>query len=416
MAQHSGPMNSIIHDGNGSQQIIKVLPGGSSGKQVSGLKIVKVVSSKEASRIFSQNSMAGPHNIRTTGQNITHARGSIPISHTSHSETIKLSPSQMNALKMVGSSNQTKRIIAVPHPQVMTSTSSVKKPAATSSGRVQPRRRKTDKVGKGLRHFSMKVCEKVEEKGVTTYNEVADELVQEEIEGQPIDPMNYDQKNIRRRVYDALNVLMAMNIISKEKKEIRWIGLPTNSIQQCNSLEIENQKRRKRIEEKQRKLRDLLLKQVSFKSLVTRNKEAEEKGIIPTPDSAIQLPFIIVNTHKKTQTNCSIANDKSEYFFTFEDTFQIHDDVEVLKLMGLLLGLDKGECATEDIERAKSMVPKAFRKYIEMYGRGQDESPNDEYEPSYHEYMDSSDFITPKTEYCEEDEDDEMVATDSDID
>ena len=30
---------------------------------------------------------------------------------------------------------------------------------------------------KGLRHFSMKVCEKVEQKGKTTYNEVADELV-----------------------------------------------------------------------------------------------------------------------------------------------------------------------------------------------------------------------------------------------
>ena len=32
---------------------------------------------------------------------------------------------------------------------------------------------------KGLRHFSMKVCEKVEQKGKTTYNEVADELVAE---------------------------------------------------------------------------------------------------------------------------------------------------------------------------------------------------------------------------------------------
>lgn len=41
------------------------------------------------------------------------------------------------------------------------------------------RRRKTDKIGRGLRHFSMKVCEKVKEKGVTTYNEVADELVAE---------------------------------------------------------------------------------------------------------------------------------------------------------------------------------------------------------------------------------------------
>lgn len=56
-------------------------------------------------------------------------------------------------------------------------------------------------------------------------------FVVQEANGQPLDSSNYDQKNIRRRVYDALNVLMAMNIISKDKKEIRWIGLPTNSAQ-----------------------------------------------------------------------------------------------------------------------------------------------------------------------------------------
>lgn len=44
----------------------------------------------------------------------------------------------------------------------------------------------------------------------------------------------YDMKNIRRRVYDALNVLMAMHIIEKEKKEIRWVGLPTSSAQVCH--------------------------------------------------------------------------------------------------------------------------------------------------------------------------------------
>ena len=47
-----------------------------------------------------------------------------------------------------------------------------------------------------------------------------------------------DHKNIRRRVYDALNVLMAMNIIKKERKEITWIGLPTNSSQECQKIEV----------------------------------------------------------------------------------------------------------------------------------------------------------------------------------
>jgi len=61
-----------------------------------------------------------------------------------------------------------------------------------------------------------------------TYNKVADELVAELTN--PItaekEKHSYDEKNIRRRVYDALNVLMAMGIISKEKKRIEWIGLP----------------------------------------------------------------------------------------------------------------------------------------------------------------------------------------------
>ena len=71
-----------------------------------------------------------------------------------------------------------------------------------------------------------KVCRKVEEKGTTTYNEVADELVQElAAEGEfgtgKEKETHYDDKNIRRRVYDALNVLMAIDIISKDRKEIK---------------------------------------------------------------------------------------------------------------------------------------------------------------------------------------------------
>lgn len=34
-------------------------------------------------------------------------------------------------------------------------------------------------------------------------------------------------KNIRRRVYDVLNVLLALDIIKKVKKEIQWKGLPS---------------------------------------------------------------------------------------------------------------------------------------------------------------------------------------------
>lgn len=50
----------------------------------------------------------------------------------------------------------------------------------------------------------------------------------------------YDEKNIRRRVYDALNVLMAMDIISKDKKEIQWRGLPRTSLSDIEELKVFN--------------------------------------------------------------------------------------------------------------------------------------------------------------------------------
>ncbi|KAG9348206.1 hypothetical protein JZ751_001941, partial [Albula glossodonta] len=183
------------------------------------------------------------------------------------------------------------------------------------------RLKKGDKNGKGLRHFSMKVCEKVQQKGTTSYNEVADELVAEFTHTSSLmatDSQVYDQKNIRRRVYDALNVLMAMNIISKEKKEIRWIGLPTNSAQECQNLE-----------------------QIAFKSLVQRNQANEALSQAPPPPgSVIQLPFIILNTSVHTVIDCSISNDKCEYLFNFDNSFEIHDDIEILKRMGMSLGLE----------------------------------------------------------------------------
>jgi len=48
----------------------------------------------------------------------------------------------------------------------------------------------------------------------------------------------YDEKNIRRRVYDALNVLMAMDIISKDKKDIQWKGLPRTSLSDIEELKV----------------------------------------------------------------------------------------------------------------------------------------------------------------------------------
>ncbi|KAI8344688.1 E2F/DP family winged-helix DNA-binding domain-containing protein [Chlamydoabsidia padenii] len=72
---------------------------------------------------------------------------------------------------------------------------------------------------KGLRLFSQHVCDILQQRGRVTYNELVQQLMDE------LEPsVGSDPKNIRRRVYDALNVLMAIQFITKDKKEIQWLG------------------------------------------------------------------------------------------------------------------------------------------------------------------------------------------------
>eukprot|EP00040_Diaphanoeca_grandis_P014147 m.71591 g.71591 ORF g.71591 m.71591 type:complete len:350 (-) comp24367_c0_seq1:29-1078(-) len=238
----------------------------------------------------------------------------------------------------------------------------------------------TDKQSKGLRHFSMKVCQKVKEKGITTYNEVADELVQErqaadngddQYEDAPNEP--HGPKNIRRRVYDALNVLMAMKIISKEKKEIRWIGLPNNSVQEFSHMEDLRAKKLDRIKRKTAHLQELILQQLAFKNLIKRNAAKSKKDL--ETGNCVHLPFIIVNTSKETAVNCQVAEDKTEYFFDFDKPFEIHDDIEVLKRMGLAFNIDTGKCTAAELEEARKLIPSALYPYLEAMVNITDPTP-----------------------------------------
>jgi transcription factor Dp-1 len=236
------------------------------------------------------------------------------------------------------------------------------------------------KASKGLRHFSMEVCKKVEEKGATTYNEVADELVKEYMEKQKAcessddddeEPIitggkapkkkpakkkkkttGYDEKNIRRRVYDALNVLMAMDIIGREKKEIRWKGLPSNAHHDLENMQRKREMKIADVHRKREELRDLIVQKVCFRNLVTRNQSKEAAGFIPRSksskeashggdgdvleaDDAIQLPFIVVNTSSKAVIQCEMSSDRSDVMFDFSLPFEINDDTMILKRLGM---------------------------------------------------------------------------------
>ena len=78
-------------------------------------------------------------------------------------------------------------------------------PVTTTSSRNKRPKERKEAEHNSLRHFSLKVCEKVEQMQVTTYQRVADELVKE-LCGGIAEPggETMDERNIRRREYDAL--------------------------------------------------------------------------------------------------------------------------------------------------------------------------------------------------------------------
>lgn len=200
--------------------------------------------------------------------------------------------------------------------------------------RAAPERSSTpSKPYKGLRHFSMMVCKKVEEKKTTTYNEVADELVQHVIaERRAQDPdSKCDEKNIRRRVYDALNVLMAMDIIQKDKKAISWRGLPTSAHADLEMLARERDHRAAQIKQKREQLRELLIQQVCFRNLMAHN---QQRPPAPT-ERTIPLPFIVVNTHSSAVIQCNMSRELTDVSFEFTQPFEINDDNTILKRLGM---------------------------------------------------------------------------------
>lgn len=198
----------------------------------------------------------------------------------------------------------------------------------------------------------------------TTYNEVANILVIEALklfdgEPYPDKKMKDHEKNIRRRVYDALNVLLATDIISKTKekgdreKSIHWRGYPSSSSVDLIMLQKEKEAAIAEIAKKKECLKELLVQNVCFRNLETRNKryKLDEKS---REEDKIALPFIVVNTAENAVIQCEMNPEKTDVMFDFNMPFEINDDNEILKRLGL------SHASYEDLEK---LLPKDIFQY-----------------------------------------------------
>lgn len=262
-----------------------------------------------------QSSSSPTSSTTTTGKTKTKKRSSKDVSTTpgSSAKKAKKTPNTKSATTSAATTRES----------LLSSSPSMGSSSASSGA--------GSRSGKGLRLFSMKVCEQVQKKGTTTYNEVANELVKEFMEQSPPSEKPHDEKNIRRRVYDALNVLMAVGIITKDKKDIKWQGLPIDYQQEVTNLMDIKKQRLENLQMKGRQLTELIKQQRSLAHLYSRNTSTQ---FLSDTSPRVSLPFIIVHTDNETNIECEMDTPMTEVFFNFSAPFEIHDDNEILSRLG----------------------------------------------------------------------------------
>ncbi|KNC81818.1 hypothetical protein SARC_05882 [Sphaeroforma arctica JP610] len=283
-----------------------------------------------------------------------------------------------------------------PHMRPMPGTAGMPRPGMVAGGPgmgtpVKPEGR----LNKGLRHFSAKVCEKLKIKGTTTYQVVSDELVNEmkaeyEADGNNCRRKPFDHKNIRRRVYDALNILQALHIIDRQRKLLVWQGFPQDSKVTVKKLIEDKAMRAHQLAEKKAALDEKILQKVMLSQVFEHNKqrEAEEKssdGFEPKLPKAtlkslggdeegkdqklppqLGIPFVLMQSPIGHNVEVTSNEDLTFYRFKYRGLrFGLEDEVSTLQKMGYGEGLVTNTCTPEALQRLKQYVPESVQPYLE---------------------------------------------------
>ena len=201
----------------------------------------------------------------------------------------------------------------------------------------------TRSSGFGLKEISNRVREIIKRVGTTSYKEISDEIVNE------INEKNTkDEKNIRRRIYDSLNVMKSMKLFKKDKatKKIVWNFFNEKTTNQINTLcDGENNedggmfdkisKMKQEINTKKNKL-NILQKQLEcLNTILDRNKKNENYD----EGKRIYFPFIIIEFPEKTHNQenkikVAMNETKTQAHFAFDSSNKLYGDLDAILKIG----------------------------------------------------------------------------------
>lgn len=174
---------------------------------------------------------------------------------------------------------------------------------------------------KKLIFLSRKVLDRLQNCSTTTGNTIAKDIINE----LPSSLSDVDFKNIQRRVYDALNVLHALDIVSKVRNEIRFQG--GVSCRDLLNLTAKISVRREAIEAKKARSAEMFLHYKALQCLVSRNMQTHHAC------RKLPLPFIVVKLHSRfrvsfTPEQAALCSDQPAVIF---------NDAHILSQLGLHL-------------------------------------------------------------------------------
>ena len=182
------------------------------------------------------------------------------------------------------------------------------------------------KRSKGMKFIANQIKEMMVLDGFYSYKEVAFAIIQ--------DPSAADNnekekliKNVFRRVYDAINVLIAAKIIYKKSLKYIWRYSPCEKLEGIRT-EIEN--KRKLVEIKRLVLKDMTEKYLAMSQLLLRNKNRLDVN-------KIKIPFIVVASQECPDNLIKIdANFRqNQVSARFRKPIKVLGDLGVVARMGL---------------------------------------------------------------------------------
>lgn len=193
----------------------------------------------------------------------------------------------------------------------------------------------------GLKEISKRVMDIIKQSGQTTYRDISDQIV-DEIKEKSLK----DEKNIRRRIYDSLNVMKSMNLFQKDSqsKTIMWNYDqefdPLNETENKNEIEDKNKidsnnivELKKSIKEKKEKVILLSKELQGLKNVLERNRREDQN--IPLVEKLF-FPFIIIEfpSNIDPKINIALNENKTKAHFGFDEGNEMYGDLDAVSKIG----------------------------------------------------------------------------------